>query len=113
MMLWKTGEFEKLIEDFGAILLDQDPTTVNYWDWHFARLKIGICDPKLLPESHWIMYKDASGHVSRYDMLFEIEHDRVGSYFNPNHPRSEGGTWTQKPSSGTRPSSGQGSTSFG
>ena len=59
MILWQTGEFEKLIEDFGAILLDQDPATVNYWDWCFARLKIGICD-----ESHWIMYKDASGHVS-------------------------------------------------
>lgn len=97
-----------MIEDFGAILLDQDPATVNYWDWCFARLKIGICD-----ESHWIMYKDASGHVSRYDILFEIEHDRVGSYFNPSRPRSEGGTWTQKSGSGTRLPSGPRSTSSG
>lgn len=116
MMLWQTHEFEKLVEDFGAILLDQDPATENYRDWRAARLKIGICDPKLLPESHWIMFKDASGHVSRYDILFEIERAGVGSYFNPKRPRSEGGAWKPRPSgSGDQPPfrSGPGSTSSG
>lgn len=111
MMLWQTSEFECLIEDFGAILLDQDHATVNYLEWRYARLKIGICDPKLIPDSHWIMYRDASGHVSRYDILFDIEHYHAGSYFNPSRLRSEGGTWMLQ--SGPKPPSGPGSISSG
>lgn len=81
MMLWQTKEFEALLEDFGAILLDQDPATVNYW----------------------IMFKDASGHVSRYDILFKIENERPGSYFNPKRPRTEGGGSWQPKSKGPGP----------
>lgn len=42
----------------------------------FARVRLGMCDPMLLPSMHWVMHRDAGGYLSKHDLIFELEHPR-------------------------------------
>lgn len=74
MKFWKWEEFEGIFADFGATVLELDPATRFKRDWRFARVRVGLCDPLLLPAVHWVMHRDAHGFLACFDLIFELEH---------------------------------------
>lgn len=83
---WNWDEFEKIFTDFGVTVLELDPTTRMKHDRQVARLRLGMCDPMLLPATHWVMHRDAGGYLSRFDLIFELE-----------QPKNAGpGAWAKK-----------------
>lgn len=73
--LWEWNEFEKLLNPFGAVVLELDTATRNKYDWRFARVRVGACDPKLFTEQHWQLYRDMTGYVSNFPLKIEVETD--------------------------------------
>lgn len=55
-------------------------------DRQVARLRLGMCDPMLLPSTHWVMHLDFGGYLSRFDLIFELEHPK----------NTEPGAWAKK-----------------
>lgn len=74
MKFWKWEEFEGIFADFGAMVLELDPATRFKRDWSFARVRVGLCDPLLISAVHWVMHRDAHGFLSRFDLIFELDH---------------------------------------
>ncbi|KAF3325449.1 Cellular nucleic acid-binding protein [Carex littledalei] len=77
--LWDWPEFDKLLNPFGAIVLEIDPATKNRYDWRFARVRVGACDPALFTTQHWQLYRDATGYVSSFDLQIEVENEHTES----------------------------------
>ncbi|KAF3320013.1 hypothetical protein FCM35_KLT22412 [Carex littledalei] len=73
---WEWEEFEGVFSDFGATVLELDPGTQFKYERRFARVRLGMCDPMLLPSTHWLMHRDPGGYLSRFDLIFELEHER-------------------------------------
>lgn len=67
-----------MLNPLGAILLEMDPGPGVRCDNRFLRARIGICARELLPSKHWMLYRDASGYVSSFEVHFEIESDKPG-----------------------------------
>lgn len=87
--VWQWEEFEHIFSDFGATVLELDPSTQLKRDRQVARLRLGMCDPMLLPSTHWVMHRNSGGYLSRFDLIFELE-----------HPRNAGPSpWAKKPQS--------------
>lgn len=70
---WQWEKFEKIFSDFGATVLEMDHATRIKRDRQVARLRLGMCDPLLLPSTHWVMHRDSGGYLSRFDLIFELE----------------------------------------
>lgn len=73
---WQWDEFEKVFSEFGATVLELDPATCFRCDRQVARVRLGMCDPLLLPPIHWVMHRNSGGYMSRFDLIFELEHPR-------------------------------------
>lgn len=73
---WQWEEFEKIFSDFGATVLELDVATRIKRDRQVARLRLGMCDPMILPSTHWVMHRDSGGYLSRFDLIFELEHPK-------------------------------------
>lgn len=71
--LWKWANFEQLFHPYGTVLLDLATPTSELGDWRMARVRLGVCDPTLLPPSRWIMFTDANGFTGRHEVTFEID----------------------------------------
>lgn len=78
-LLWQWHEIDRMLNPLGAILLEMDPGAGQKCNWKFVRVRIGICDRELLPVKHWMMARDATGYVSGFDLLFEIETEKPDS----------------------------------
>ena len=75
--LWEFVEFDRLLNPFGAVVLELDQATRNKYDWRFARVRVGACDPTMFTEKHWQLYRDATGYVSSFDLRIEVETDET------------------------------------
>lgn len=64
---------KKIFSDFGATVLELDHATRIKRDRQVARLRLGMCDPLLLPSTHWVMHRDFRGYLSCFDLIFELE----------------------------------------
>lgn len=50
--------------DFGVVL-ELDPKTANHTDFREARLRLGVCEERMIPPFTWIRYRDPNGDWSR------------------------------------------------
>lgn len=73
---WEWEEFESVFSDFGATVLEMDPGTKFKYERRFARVRLGMCDLMLLPQTHWLMHRDPGAYLSRFDLIFEIEQEQ-------------------------------------
>lgn len=77
----KEGKAEKLsYTDSIKMHLTSSPFPVEVPPRHekkaarrYARIRVGMCDPKLLSYFDWMRYCDQKGYWSRYDIQFEVE----------------------------------------
>lgn len=67
---WEWEDFEGIFSDFGATVLELDPGTQFKYERRFARVRLGMCDPMLLPATHWLMHRDPGDYLSRFDLIF-------------------------------------------
>lgn len=78
--IWQWIDFEQLFQPYGAIVYEVALETEGLDEFRNARVRLGVCDPQLLPPSKWILYTDPTGYTSRYKITFELEKD-----LGPNH----------------------------
>lgn len=66
-------EYERILNPFGAFVLEVAPGTHSGYDTRFVRLRLAVCDVNLLPTKHHVPYRNAAGFLSCYDLDIEIE----------------------------------------
>lgn len=72
-------KFSSFLSKYGGVVLDLDRKKAARTEWRYARIRVGMCDPKLLSYFDWMRYCDQNGYWSRYDIQFEVEGRGSGS----------------------------------
>ncbi|KAF3325408.1 hypothetical protein FCM35_KLT10479 [Carex littledalei] len=85
-MAWKQATAKR-----GSLTLDGiqfpvigwDPSlneaTRNRYDYRFARVRVGACDPAFFTEKHWMLVRNIAGYVSSFDLDIEVEIEQTES----------------------------------
>ncbi|KAF3340152.1 hypothetical protein FCM35_KLT15923 [Carex littledalei] len=76
---WSWPEVEKVFTPMGAHILEIDPGTGGRYDWRFARIKLGVCDVRLIPPIHYVEYLNPSGKIRVFDLHIDIESAKTES----------------------------------
>lgn len=76
---WSWLELEKVFNPLGAHLLELAPGTGSRYDWRFIRVKMGVCDEKLLPPVHYVERLTPSGKIKVFDIHIEVENEQTES----------------------------------
>lgn len=94
---WDWVEFDRLLNPFGAVVLELDPATRNKYDYRFARVRVGACDPAFFTEKHWSLVRNMAGYVTSFDLDIEVETEhtelmnawltRIPNFAAPQPPR--------------------------
>lgn len=72
-MLDEFAEYDWVLNPLGAYVQEIDSATRSGFDVRFVRLKLAVCDLKLLPKTHTVPYRDPAGVMSKYIIDIEVE----------------------------------------
>ncbi|KAF3319911.1 hypothetical protein FCM35_KLT21825 [Carex littledalei] len=71
------SEYDRVLNPFGAYVQEIDSATRNGYDVRFVRLRLAVCDIKLLPSTHLVPYRDPTGTLTKFDIDIEIENEHT------------------------------------